>query len=274
MKRSTSATGMGVRALIEQVRPNQIIHTAAQPSHDRAAAILFLDFEVNVVGTLNLMEAARRSCPESPFIHMSTNKVYGDRPNSIALRELETRWDYADSAYENGIPEEFSIDQLKHSLFGASKIAGDVMVQEYGRYFNLPTCCLRGGCLTGPNDSGVELHGFLSYLIKCNVESRELQSLRLQGQAGAGQHPLRGCCTFHVRVLESAARGSGLQSRWRKGQRLLRTGSLPQGRRHDGASYEVAVRRRESHRGPHLLLQRHAEDEGALPGVGAHQIAG
>jgi CDP-paratose 2-epimerase len=104
---------------------------------------------------------------------MSTNKVYGDRPNTIPLKELETRWDYADPAFENGIPENFPVDQSKHSLFGASKLAGDVMVQEYGRYFNMPTCCLRGGCLTGPNHAAVELHGFLSYLIKCNLEGRE-----------------------------------------------------------------------------------------------------
>lgn len=172
----------GVLALIDELRPNLIIHTAAQPSHDRAAAIPFLDFEVNALGTLHMLEAARRSCPESPFIHMSTNKVYGDRPNSIALKELETRWDYADPAYENGIPEEFSIDQSKHSIFGASKVAGDVMVQEYGRYFNMPTCCLRGGCLTGPNHSGVELHGFLSYLIKCNVEGREYKVYGYKGK--------------------------------------------------------------------------------------------
>ena len=143
-----------VLALVDELRPSLIVHTAAQPSHDRAAAIPFLDFEVNAVGTLNMLESARRSCPESPFIHMSTNKVYGDRPNNIPLQELETRWDYADPAYENGIPEDFPIDQSKHSLFGASKLAGDVMVQEYGRYFNMPTCCLRGGCLTGPNHSG------------------------------------------------------------------------------------------------------------------------
>jgi len=159
--------------LIAELRPNAIIHTAAQPSHDRAAAIPFDDFDVNAVGTLNLLEAARRSCPESPFIHMSTNKVYGDRPNTIPLRELGTRWDYANPEFEHGIAEDFSIDQSKHSLFGASKVASDVMVQEYGRYFQMPTCCLRGGCLTGPNHSGVELHGFLSYLIKCNLEDRE-----------------------------------------------------------------------------------------------------
>jgi CDP-paratose 2-epimerase len=158
---------------IKEVKPDLIVHTAAQPSHDRAAAIPFLDFETNALGTLHLLEAARQYCPESPFIHMSTNKVYGDRPNTILLKEFESRWDYADPAYESGIPESLSIDQSKHSLFGASKVAADVMVQEYGRYFNMPTCCLRGGCLTGPNHSGVELHGFLSYLIRCNMEGRE-----------------------------------------------------------------------------------------------------
>jgi CDP-paratose 2-epimerase len=172
----------GVLALLRQLRPSLIIHTAAQPSHDKAADIPFLDFEVNALGTLHLLEAARQFCPESPFIHMSTNKVYGDRPNTIPLRELETRWDYADKSFENGIPEDFSIDQSKHSLFGASKLAGDVMVQEYGRYFNMPTCCLRGGCLTGPNHSGVELHGFLSYLIKCNLEGREYKVYGYKGK--------------------------------------------------------------------------------------------
>ena len=172
----------GVLALVEELRPALIIHTAAQPSHDRAAAIPFLDFEVNALGTLHLLEAARRFCPESPFIHMSTNKVYGDRPNLLPLKELDTRWDYADPAYENGIPEDFSIDRSTHSLFGASKVAGDILVQEYGRYFKLPTCCLRGGCLTGPNHSGVELHGFLSYLIKCNIEGREYKVFGYKGK--------------------------------------------------------------------------------------------
>jgi len=172
----------GVLALIGEIRPDCIIHTAAQPSHDRAAAIPFDDFDTNAVGTLNLLEAARRSCPESPFIHMSTNKVYGDRPNTIALAELETRWDYADPAYAHGIAEDFPIDQSKHSLFGASKAASDILVQEYGRYFGMPTCCLRGGCLTGPNHSGVELHGFLSYLVKCNLEDREYRVFGYKGK--------------------------------------------------------------------------------------------
>jgi CDP-paratose 2-epimerase len=172
----------GVLALVRELKPDAIVHAAAQPSHDRAAAIPFDDFDTNAVGTLNLLEAARQACPESPLVHMSTNKVYGDAPNAIALKELATRWDYADPAYAHGIPETFTIDQSKHSLFGASKVAADVMVQEYGRYFNLPTCCLRGGCLTGPNHSGVELHGFLSYLVKCNLEGREYKVFGYKGK--------------------------------------------------------------------------------------------
>lgn len=160
----------GVFSLFEQERFDAVVHAAAQPSHDRAAAIPILDFEVNALGTMHLLEANRQFSLESPFVHLSTNKVYGDAPNEIDLVELDTRWDYADPAFENGIPETFRIDQSKHSLFGASKVAADVMVQEYGRYFGMPTVCLRGGCLTGPNHSGVELHGFLSYLIKCNLE--------------------------------------------------------------------------------------------------------
>ena len=168
--------------LVAKVKPDIIVHAAAQPSHDRAAAIPFDDFDTNAVGTLNMLEAARRACPESPFIHMSTNKVYGDRPNTIALKELDTRWEYADPIYEKGIAEDFSIDQSKHSLFGASKVAADIIVQEYGRYFNMPTCCLRGGCLTGPNHSGVELHGFLSYLVKCNLEGKEYRVFGYKGK--------------------------------------------------------------------------------------------
>lgn len=159
----------GVLALVKELRPDAVIHTAAQPSHDLAATRPLDDFDVNAGGTLNVLEAMRQACPESPLVHFSTNKVYGDRPNRIKLKELETRWAYDDPEYENGIPETFSIDQSKHSLFGASKVAADVLVQEYGRYFGMPTCCLRGGCLTGPAHSAVELHGFLGYLVKVNV---------------------------------------------------------------------------------------------------------
>lgn len=163
---------LGILNCIESLKPDMIVHTAAQPSHDLAASRPFDDFDVNAVGTLNLLEAVRQYAPEAVFVHMSTNKVYGDRPNTIPLQELETRWDYGDRDYYNGIAEDFPIDRSKHSLFGASKVAADVLVQEYGRYFGIKTCCLRGGCLTGPNHSGVELHGFLSYLIKCNLEGK------------------------------------------------------------------------------------------------------
>jgi len=162
-----------VLSLIEEIRPSLLVHTAAQPSHDLAAKIPFDDFDTNAVGTLNLLEGVRRHAPDVVFVHMSTNKVYGDAPNRIKLKELDTRWDYDDPRYTTGIDETFTIDQSKHSLFGASKVAGDIMVQEYGRYFDIHSCCLRGGCLTGPAHTGVELHGFISYLIKCNLEEKK-----------------------------------------------------------------------------------------------------
>ncbi len=168
--------------LFSEIKPDVVVHTAAQPSHDKAAAIPFDDFDTNAVGTLNLLEASRQHSLDSPFIHMSTNKVYGDAPNSIKMKELESRWEYDDPEYEKGISENFTIDQSKHSLFGASKVASDIMVQEYGRYFSLPTCCLRGGCLTGPNHSGVQLHGFLSYLMRCNIEQKEYTIFGYKGK--------------------------------------------------------------------------------------------
>ena len=149
-----------------------IIHCAAQPSHDLAASRPFDDFETNALGTLNLLEAARKYCAGSPFLFMSTNKVYGDGPNRLKLKELEKRWDYDDPNYKNGIAETFSIDHSKHSIFGASKAAADIMVQEYGRYFDMPTAAYRGGCLTGSRHAAVELHGFLAYLFKCAVEGK------------------------------------------------------------------------------------------------------
>jgi len=129
-----------------------------------------------------LLEATRRHVPDAVFVHLSTNKVYGDAPNEIPLVELPTRWDYVDPDFKDGISEDFRIDRSKHSLFGASKVAADIMVQEYGRYFGLKTCCLRGGCLTGPNHAGVELHGFLSYLVKVNVEGRTYRIFGYKGK--------------------------------------------------------------------------------------------
>ena len=168
--------------LVLQVKPDAVVHTAAQPSHDLAASRPFDDFDVNAVGTLNMLEAVRQYSTDIPFVHLSTNKVYGDAPNELNLSELETRWDFADPDYVDGIKESFTIDQSKHSVFGASKVAADVMVQEYGRYFGMPTCCLRGGCLTGPNHSGVELHGFISYLIQSNLEEREYTIFGYKGK--------------------------------------------------------------------------------------------
>jgi len=162
-----------VQELVRTVAPDLVVHAAAQPSHDLAASRPFDDFDVNAVGTLNMLEAVRRETPDAVFVHMSTNKVYGDRPNTLSLVERETRWDFAGPELAEGIDESMSVDGCLHSLFGASKVAADVMVQEYGRYFDLKSCCLRGGCLTGPQHGGVELHGFLSYLVKCNLEERE-----------------------------------------------------------------------------------------------------
>lgn len=145
-----------------------VIHTAAQPSHDWAASDPFTDFDVNAGGTLNVLEATRRHCPEASFIFTSTNKVYGDRPNLLPLVELDSRWEIeAGHTYEHGIREDMSIDTCLHSVFGASKVAADVMVQEYGRYFGLRTACFRGGTLTGPQHSAAQLHGFLGYLMRC-----------------------------------------------------------------------------------------------------------
>ncbi|WP_288239500.1 NAD-dependent epimerase/dehydratase family protein [uncultured Prochlorococcus sp.] len=168
--------------LVKSLKPKVIVHTAAQPSHDKASEIPFLDFEVNALGTLNLLEAVRKYCKDTPFIHLSTNKVYGDTPNKMELKELATRWEYRDYLFKRGIDEKCSIDQSTHSLFGVSKVSSDLLVQEYGRYFQIPTCCLRGGCLTGPSHSGVQLHGFLNYLIRCNLLSKEYTIFGYKGK--------------------------------------------------------------------------------------------
>ena len=160
-----------------------VIHTAAQPSHDWAAKEPQTDFGVNATGTLNLLEATRLHSPEAVFIFTSTNKVYGDTPNRLPLKELDTRWEIDPAhPYQIGIDESMSIDQTKHSLFGASKVAADVLVQEYGRYFGMPTACFRGGCLTGPAHAGAELHGFLSYLMKCTVTGRPYRVFGYKGK--------------------------------------------------------------------------------------------
>lgn len=158
-----------------------IVHCAAQPSHDLAARRPFDDFDVNATGTLNVLEMTRQHCPEAVVVFMSTNKVYGDAPNELPLKELDRRWDYARQEDYEGVTETMRIDRSKHSIFGASKVAADVVTQEYGRYFGMKTHCLRGGCLTGPNHSGVELHGFLSYLVKTQLSGK---TYRIYGYKG------------------------------------------------------------------------------------------
>ncbi len=159
-----------LEAIFSEYRFDAVIHCAAQPSHDKAKEFPIMDFEINAGGTLNLLEAARRHCPEAPFVFLSTNKVYGDSPNELPLVELATRWDYARPEDYQGIDETCRIDQTLHSLFGASKGSADLVAQEYGRYFGMPIGIFRGGCLTGPSHAGVELHGFMSYLAKATME--------------------------------------------------------------------------------------------------------
>ncbi len=170
----------GVRALLKEERPGFIIHTAAQPSHDKAASIPYEDFDVNAVGTMNMLVAARDYCKESPFCFTSTNKVYGDAPNHVPLKELEKRWEYADG--RDGIDETMSIDQCLHSLFGASKVAADVLCQEFGRYFGMPVGIFRGGCLTGPQHAAVELHGYLAYIAICAIKGKEYTIFGYKGK--------------------------------------------------------------------------------------------
>lgn len=172
----------GINYQFSKIRPDAIIHCAAQPSHDKAASIPYVDFEVNANGTLNLLEATRNYVKESPFVFCSTNKVYGDGPNKLTLTESEKRYDFADSEYSNGISESFSIDNCLHSLFGASKLAADVMCQEYGRYFDMNVGIFRGGCLTGPQHKAVELHGFLTYIIRCAIIGKKYNIFGYKGK--------------------------------------------------------------------------------------------
>lgn len=173
---------VGLQNMFRTQRFDLIIHCAAQPSHDKARDIPILDFEVNALGTVNLLEATRLHCPEAVFILLSTNKVYGDAPNEVPLKELETRWEYARPEDYNGVTENCRIDRTLHSLFGASKASADLMAQEYGRYFGLRVCVFRGGCLTGPSHSGVELHGFLSYLVKATLTGRPYSIFGYKGK--------------------------------------------------------------------------------------------
>ena len=201
-----------VRELLKKERPDFVIHTAAQPSHDKAASIPYEDFDINAGGTMNLLVAARDYLPESPFCFTSTNKVYGDRPNYLPLVEKEKRWDYAEI---DSIDESMSIDNCLHSLFGASKVAADVMCQEFGRYFQMPVGIFRGGCLTGPQHAAVELHGYLAYIVHCAVTGKNIRC--------TGTKPNR-CGTRFIRTMwptcfciSTGSRGAGKCTTWEAG---------------------------------------------------------
>lgn len=198
----------GILNLFEAHRPNLVIHCAAQPSHDLARTRPFDDFEINAVGTLNLLEACRRWCPESPFVFMSTNKVYGDTPNKRPLKELPTRFDYADPKDKDGIDENCGVDDCLHSLFGVSKLAADEMVQEYGRTFQMPTVCFRAGCLTGPNHAGVEMHGFLAYLARTIRESRTYRIFGYKGKQVRDNLHAHDVCTAILSFYEKPRVGA------------------------------------------------------------------
>jgi CDP-paratose 2-epimerase len=194
--------------LFAEHRPQLIFHCASQPSHDLAAARPFDDFEVNALATLNLLEAARRHCPDSPFVFMSTNKVYGDAPNELPLVELDTRWDYAEEAHSEGNDETCRIDATTHSLFGVSKAAADLLVQEYGRYFGMPTVCFRAGCLTGERQAGAELHGFLSYLARAIREGRTYRILGYKGKQVRDNIHSYDVCTAMMAFYEAPRAGA------------------------------------------------------------------
>ncbi|MEP6813733.1 MAG: NAD-dependent epimerase/dehydratase family protein, partial [Actinomycetota bacterium] len=198
----------GIARIVADTRPELIVHAAAQPSHDLAASRPFDDFEVNAVGTLNLLEAARRHASEAPFVFLSTNKVYGDAPNELPLVELETRWDYADARARVGIDESCRIDETMHSLFGASKAAADLLVQEYGRYFGLPTVCFRGSCLTGPHHAGAELHGFLAYLARAAHEDLNYRIFGYKGKQVRDNIHSRDVCTAIMAFVERPSAGA------------------------------------------------------------------
>ena len=194
-----------VRDVFDAERPQFIIHTAARPSHDKAAAIPYDDFDVNALGTMNLLVAARDFCRDAPFCFTSTNKVYGDRPNHLPLVELDTRYDYANGL--DGVDESMSIDQCLHSVFGASKVAADVMCQEFGRYFDMPIGVFRGGCLTGPQHAAVELHGYLAYIVYCAVTGRPYDIYGYKGKQVRDQIHSSDVAHLFIEFFRSPQRG-------------------------------------------------------------------
>jgi len=192
---------------LRDVQPDVVIHAAAQPSHDKAADIPFEDFGINAVGTLNMLEASRQHAKDAVFIHVSTNKVYGDAPNYVPLVESDKRYDFSPDEFREGIKESFSIDQCLHSLFGASKASADLMAQEYGRYFGMNVGVFRGGCLTGPQHAGVELHGFLSYIVKCAIEGKRYRIFGYKGKQVRDQIHSRDVISCFERFIDAPRQG-------------------------------------------------------------------
>jgi CDP-paratose 2-epimerase len=198
--------GEALARLVREAKPDLVVHCAAQPSHDLAARRPRDDFEINAGGTLNLLEAARTAAAESPFVFLSTNKVYGDAPNELQLVELETRWDFADG--RDGIDETCRVDASLHSIFGASKLAADVLAQEYGRYFGLPTVCFRAGCVTGIRHAAVELHGFLAYLARALVDGRRYRVYGYKGKQVRDNIHSADVCTAILAFAEQPTAGA------------------------------------------------------------------
>jgi CDP-paratose 2-epimerase len=232
-----------------------VVHTAAQPSHDWAAREPHTDFGVNAVGTLNLLEATRQHCPEAVFIFTSTNKVYGDTPNRLPLVELEKRWEIKTRPrVRPGIDETMSIDQTKHSLFGASKVAADVLVQEYGNYFGMKTVCFRGGCLTGPAHAGTELHGFLAYLMKCTVTGKPYRVFGYKGKQVRDNIHSHDLVEAFWQFFQKPRSGEVYNMGGSRHSNCSMLEAIDAVRGHQRQKTELDLRRGQPHRRPHLVV--------------------
>ena len=254
--------------VFEDTRPDLIIHCAAQPSHDLAKSRPFDDFDVNAGGTLNLLEATRQHVPDSVFILMSTNKVYGDVPNELPLVELETRYDYADPKDREGIDETCRVDRCTHSLFGVSKLAGDVMAQEYGRYFGMKTGVFRGGCLTGPFHSAVELHGFLAYMVRVALRGETYKIIGYKGKQVRDQIHSEDVIRAFEAFYQDPRPGRGVQPRRRPGQRGLAARAPRPDRPARRPAHPHDLRPHPAGRRPHLLHHQPGQAPRPLPRMG------
>ena len=246
----------GLETLFREQHFDLIVHCAAQPSHDKARDIPILDFEVNALGTVNLLEATRIHCPDAAFILFSTNKVYGDVPNELPLKELESRWEYERPEDYDGINENCRIDRTLHSLFGASKAAADLVAQEYGRYFGMKVGIFRGGCLTGPSHSGVELHGFLSYLVKVAISERDIFRIRLQRKTSPRQYSQPRCGDGYRGIRCQSAVWRGLQPWWRPRKQHFYDRSHTQDRGYDRTDGKMEIHGGKPQRRSYLLHLR------------------